>query len=231
MLTLVAASRVSRADFPGVTALGRCLRRLADYQSIAVRLTSENQRPLGAVYNEAIDAATPDDILVFVHDDVSIDDWMFSRRLDDALRQFDVVGVAGNERVQPGQVTWYLQPDPAAGPDLSKWDDIHLSGAVYHGGASGGGHLSLYGPSPRPVRLLDGLFMAARADRLLATGVRFDPALGFHFYDLDFCLSAHRAGLSIGTWPIALTHASGGGSVHSTAWSDSRRLFVRKWYS
>lgn len=50
--------------------------------------------------------------------------------------------------------------------------------------------------------------------------VRFDPALGFHLYDLDFCRSAIEARLKIGTWQIANTHASDGGSVQSGAWAQ-----------
>ena len=41
-------------------------------------------------------------------------------------------------------------------------------------------------------------------------GALFDPALRFHLYDLDFCRTAHTKGLSVGTWPLAVTHQSGG---------------------
>jgi GT2 family glycosyltransferase len=79
------------------------------------------------------------------------------------------------------------------------------------------------------VAVLDGVFLAARAGRLQESGVRFDPSLGFHLYDLDFCRSAEAAGLRIGTWPIALTHASSGDSIRSSAWAASLELYFRKW--
>ncbi len=49
-----------------------------------------------------------------------------------------------------------------------------------------------------------------RGGRLERSGVRFDPRFAFHYYDLDVCRSARRAGLSLGTWPLPLVHASGG---------------------
>lgn len=70
--------------------------------------------------------------------------------------------------------------------------------------------------------------MAVRARTLKDSGVRFDPALGFHFYDLDFCRAATAAGLRLGTWPIAISHRSAGESMQSQAWRDSRALYWRK---
>ena len=58
--------------------------------------------------------------------------------------------------------------------------------------------------------------------------LRFDPALGFHFYDLDFCRSAEAAGLRLGVWPLAITHQSSGQSVQSPAWERSCRLYLQK---
>jgi GT2 family glycosyltransferase len=233
MLTLVCATRTSVQDFHTQTLLGRCLPRLGEFMPFGLQLFANNTQPLGECYNAAIDAAAEGDALVFVHDDVRIDDWMLGQRLQDALNVFDVVGVAGNRRCQAGQVTWYLQP-PAPnkeGQMHAPWDSEHLSGAIWHGPTAPGapGNMSNYGPSPAPVALLDGVLIAARADRLRASGVRFDAALGFHFYDLDFCRSATAAGLKLGTWPIAITHASGGSSVQSQAWIDAQKVYWRKW--
>ena len=69
--------------------------------------------------------------------------------------------------------------------------------------------LDVFGPAPMPVQLLDGVFLAARADTLRRSGVRFDPCFAFHYYyDLDLSRSARRAGLSLGTWPLPLVHAT-----------------------
>ena len=210
--------------------LGLSLRHMEPFGPFGLQLFALNTRSLGACFNEVIDSAAPDDILAFIHDDVSIDDWHIGHRLDEALTQFDVVGVAGNRRRQPNQETWWMLPSRPVeeGRILDQCDINFLSGAIAHGRPPYAS-LSIYGPSPSAVALLDGVFLAARAGRLQASGVRFDPRLAFHHYDLDFCRNASAAGLRIGTWPIALTHASGGESVQSPAWAESVEIYLRKW--
>jgi len=58
--------------------------------------------------------------------------------------------------------------------------------------------------------------------------VLFDPRFDFHFYDMDFCRTARKAGLRLGTWPICLTHQSGG-NFASDAWKEKCRLYREKW--
>ena len=237
MLVLVCASRASQQAFPVQTLLGASLARLGEFMPFALRLFPNNSRALGACYNEALDAAAADDVLAFIHDDVRIDDWMLGQRLMDALSHFDVAGVAGNRRRQAGQFAWYLQPPVVAdkGQLHAPWDSDHLSGAIVHtGGAhsqAGTDSVSVYGPSPAEVALLDGVLIAARVRTLRDSNLRFDASLGFHFYDLDFCRAARAAHLRLGTWPIALSHASNGASIQSTAWERSRALYFQKWQS
>jgi hypothetical protein len=231
-VVVVCATRATRAGFEEQALLARCLPRLRRCAPVALRLQLGNTAPLAEVYNAAIDQAAPEDVLVFVHDDVHVDDWLAAQRLSEALGHFDIVGVAGNRRRQPGQLAWYLQPpyrDEQGRLRHDAWDHPHLSGAVAHGTAPGASAVSSYGPAPQAVRLLDGLFLAARAATLQRSGVRFDPALGFHFYDLDFCRTAEAAGLKLGTWPLALTHASTGASIRSPAWAQARTAYLRKW--
>jgi GT2 family glycosyltransferase len=47
---------------------------------------------------------------------------------------------------------------------------------------------------------------------------------------MDFCREAKRRGLRLGTWPIAITHASGG-AFGSVQWSKERRVYFKKWKS
>ena len=230
MLHLVSATRLSRERFMRESLLGKCLPRIGEYEQVGLTLFAENQRPIGVCYNEVIDSAAPDDILVFVHDDVYIDDWFLNARLTDALNHFDVIGVAGNQRLQPNQEAWHLEPGSSLrDPNNLRRDTAYLSGAVAHGASPASASLTKFGPSPSRVAVLDGVFLATRALSLNETKVRFDPALGFHFYDLDFCRSATQAGLRLGTWPIALTHQSRGESIFSQAWSDSLDAYLDKW--
>ncbi len=230
MLTFVTATRLSDEAFWAHSPLARSLKAVAGLMPLRLQVAAQNTQPLAEVYNSAIRASGPNEILVFVHDDVAIDDWMAGARLREALGHYDVVGVAGNRRRQPGQQTWYMKPGPLVDGryHITERDSEWLSGAVRHGEPDENS-FSAYGPAPAAVALLDGVLLAARGEVLKARGVWFDPQFSFHFYDLDFCRSAEQAGLRMGTWPLALTHTSKGASVMTDAWAQTCLLYLRKW--
>jgi GT2 family glycosyltransferase len=221
-LWFVSATRETREAFDRKAPLARSLARVSGSSPFVLAVAYANTLPLPDVYNRAIDAAGADDTLLFVHDDVWIDDWRIASRLDEALAAYDVAGVAGNRRRVPRQEGWIL-----AG-DTREQDVGHLSGAIAHG-APGAGEVHAYGPAPADAKLLDGVFLAARARVLKAAGVRFDAQFPFHFYDTDFCRACERAGLRMGTWPIALTHASMGSGWTSPGWEAAYRAYLAKW--
>ncbi len=117
------------------------------------------------------------------------------------------MGVAGNRHLLPGHSTWCFNP-------LSGRLDLpNLVGAIHHGSPLHS-TLDAYGP--------------ARAGVLQQAGVRFDPDLAFHFYDLDLCRTALVAGLRLGVWPLPLIHASGG-NFGSPSWQAALALYHQKW--
>lgn len=217
----VSATRSPKAAFDAGSPLARSLARVADYAPFVLAVAHANAQPLALAYNQAIDRAADDDALVFVHDDVAFDDWCVVDRVAEALARFDVAGVAGNRERRPRQRSW-LDAE-----DLARIADSHLSGAIAH---RAGDRVvpNRYGPAPAPVKLLDGVFLAARAGTLRAAGVRFDARFPFHYYDMDFCRSCERAGLRLGTWPIALTHMSGG-EPSGPAFEAAAQAYFAKW--
>jgi GT2 family glycosyltransferase len=115
-------------------------------------------------------------------------------------------------------------------PTEFAWDDrAHLSGSVAHG-TRPFGSVSFFGPVPAECELLDGVFIAARTAALLKNEVFFDSRFDFHFYDMDFCRSARQRGLHLGTWPICLTHQSGG-AFGTPPWQLKYREYMEKWGS
>ena len=223
-LLIVTATRVAPGAFVEGTLLGRSLRRLSFDDRLEARPVFNNGAGLAAIYNRQICEENREKILLFVHDDLWLDDCFIYERLTQALDVFDVVGVAGNTRRQPRQPSWNFVSDQ---PFV--WDDRrHLSGVVGHGDQPGG-DLNRYGlpPGVRCV-LIDGLFIATRCETLLRTGVRFDERFMFDFYDLDFCRTAEAADLRIGTWPIAVTHASVG-KFGSPTWRVGLHAYLEKW--
>jgi hypothetical protein len=68
---------------------------------VAARIAFRNTLGLPAVYNAALEQADEGDTLLFVHDDVSLDDWRVGERVREALDRLDVIGVVGNRRRAP----------------------------------------------------------------------------------------------------------------------------------
>jgi len=222
MIEIVSATRLPEREFWSNTALGHSLRRLEDDVRLVAHIAFENQRGLPDVFNARINSPQGHDILVFVHDDVWIDDYFLADRVISGLNEFDVIGIAGNRRRVPNQPAWAFVDDKFT------WDaKTNLSGSVAHGSHPFGG-VSVFGPVPAECELLDGVFLAAKKPKLNAAGVQFDPCFDFHFYDMDFCRSARKEDLRLGTWPICLTHQSGG-AFGSAQWHAKHHLYKEKW--
>lgn len=222
MINIVSATRLTEEDFWEKSALGLSLLRLQFDKRLKPCIAYENKLGLPSVYNAQIVAATNDDILVFVHDDVWVEDLFFADRIIDGLKTFGVIGVAGNKRRLPNQPGWNFS-NINFEPDAPEF----WSGIVAHGQTSWSGVL-LFGPSFAECELLDGVFLAAHRKTLVERSVFFDPRFDFHFYDLDFCRTARLKQMKIGTWPISLTHQSAG--VFGTPqWRAMYRLYIEKW--
>lgn len=220
---LVTATRSNRDTFLRESALGRSLSQLQDLNvPFQLYLAECNTSPLALHYNRAIQQAPNGQVLVFVHDDVSLLDRYLVERLEEAMKQFDVIGVVGNRVMRPRQPAWSF-PEK-----LGHWDIAHrLLGAVHHELPDGQQVFSRFGDTRCNAAVIDGLFIAARADTLRENLVAFDPALAFHFYDLDFCVQLNKAGLRTGVWPIAISHGSAGG-YGSDAWKQAYTIFCKK---
>jgi hypothetical protein len=219
---IVSATRMSEGEFWADSALGQSLRSLAADRRIVANVAFNNQRGLPEIYNARIGQGGEDRILVFIHDDVWIDDLFFVDRLVSALGQFDVVGVAGNSVRLPRQAGWGFLDASLTPSNL-----VDLRGSISHG-AHPFGKTDAFGESPAPCELLDGVILATRKARLQTLNVQFDPLFKFHFYDIDFCRSARQAGLSVGAWPLYLTHQSKG-AFRSESWKDTYAVYLEKW--
>jgi len=277
----IVATRHDEDAFFRSSLLAQSLEQLSNRADLLLEPAFQSSAGLAAVYNPAIERSEPGDRLVFIHDDVYVDDWHLDVRLQQALSVYDVVGVAGATVRQPGQPAWWATeargqlnvtaPGTQSGAikhikprKRRAWARLIESGLAHlplgrgawreqwnvnpdgtcslkplsqkgtsapsspHAG-SGTGRLDTFGPTPASVNLLDGVFIAARADRLKESAVRFDPRFKYHFYDLDFCRQCEAAGLSMGTWPIALTHGSYGS--WGDAWRKSKNIYLDKWRS
>ena len=220
---IISATKLSENDFWSKSALGLSLKRhLKQDARLSFKVAFENSRGLSDIFNDCIDQADDDAILAFIHDDVWIDEANFADAVIAGLERFDVIGVAGNRRITPNHSGWAF-----IGPQLARDEQSNLSGSVAHG-KSAFGLVSDFGEVPAECELMDGVFLAAKKSTLKQNNVQFDPQFDFHFYDLDFCRSARKAGLRLGTWLVRMTHQSHGafGSPH---WREKYQLYINKW--
>ena len=219
---IVSATRRPQSDFSSQTALGRSLDRLAHDGRLKVLIATSNSRGLPLVYNEMLDQASDNSVLVFMHDDLWIDDYYMIQRVLEGLEQFDIIGLAGNRRRAAHQPAWHYVNMQF------QWDDPeNLSGVISHG-PHPGGKVQYYGSAPAACELLDGVFLAAKKSTLMEHNVRFDPRFDFHFYDMDFCRTARQNGLRLGTWPICMTH-QGAGVFGTPEWRRNHETYIAKW--
>ena len=123
---LASATRLEAAAFWSDTLLGRSLRQ-PQHRQLVARISFANRQPLAVAYNAAIEAAPANAVLLFCHDDLDLGPEPLGPHLEVALLRFDLVGVAGNQRQQNGQLAWWL--DPRSGG----LDHPFLSGALRHG--------------------------------------------------------------------------------------------------
>ena len=220
-LSIVAATPRTEVDFFAHTWLGESLLRLqATGLDLSLHLFFENRNGLSQVYNHALTQVIANAPVLFVHDDVSLQDLYLVEKLTLALQQFDLVGVAGGT------------PPPGHCPPSWFSPEYELSGFIAHGAQPNRSALQpkmldYFGPSPQPCRFVDGMFLATVPQRLLNAGVRFDPQFQFDHYDLDLCLMAQQQGLRVGTWPIWIAHGSTG-QHESPASQVSAQRFLQK---
>lgn len=172
---------------------------------------------LTSAYNQGLKQAKYD-IVVFCHDDISIDTKQWGSKL---LKQFEknpefgIIGVAGS-KVMPASGKWWEDPKK-------------MYGRVQH--TSGGkSWLSAYsedlGQHLEEVVNVDGVFFAADKTRIKAT---FDESVeGFHFYDVVFSFDNYLEGVKVGvTTQIRINHKSIGET--NDAWETNRINFTEKY--
>ena len=196
-----------------------------DYSGdIECNIEFNNTEALSKVYNKFIINDLKDYIVVFVHDDCIIEDMALIQKLRASMMEFDVVGLAGiKEPITIKEpALWHLMGDRS-----------QYSGAVAHftGNDDVERFMTSFGVTPARVILLDGVFLAVNVEKCLEKNVRFDktnPAR-FHYYDVDFSLTANKAGLKLGTWPIWVTHKSHGLTKPDEEFYKGQEWFIKKW--
>jgi len=190
-------------------------------------VVKENTKGLPEVYNSFIQEDNKDKILLFVHDDVELQDLFLVEKLNES--PWDITGLAGASQFSFQEKNlWHI-----CAPRES------YSGSVSHPYAIQENNqlkvdptrqiTTYFGPWPQRCLVLDGLFLAVNVERALETGWRFDERHTFHHYDISSCLAANEKKLKMGTVPIYVTHYGLGDSYMTPEWDKSNEIFKKNW--
>ncbi|MFA6054068.1 MAG: glycosyltransferase [Thermodesulfovibrionales bacterium] len=227
---IVTATTANEANFKQRSMLAQSLCMFPSLSNLKINIFYDNfgnqRRGLGTIYNLFLRSEYKEEILLFVHDDVFLNDWHIAHRLNDAIQHFDVIGLAGNTNPDFNEPAWNLAWNRVKYPNGLQPVE-YKSGSVTHM-YKGEIIANYYGESPRECQLLDGLFLALNTKRILEKSVRFDEQFEFNFYDLDFCRQCLSKNIRLGTWPIAVTHASEG-DFETPEWISAKEKYLLKW--
>ena len=205
------------------TPLVQSLNTIKDDVSLVVN--ANNRTGLSQCYNRQLtaDNLIKHDIVLFVHDDVFIDDLKLKGKLYTAMNdlEYDIVGVAGAGEIKISKpVLWHLISN------RKTW-----SGAVSHPiDSSSKLSVTSFGPWPQRCLIMDGVFLAVDLKRALETGWKFNENYTFHHYDLSSCLDANQKKMKMGTYPIYITHNSPGlRDVNDETFQKSQQTFIEEY--
>ena len=181
-----------------------------------------NKDNIGKHYNKVLKMGVDEgyDCVVLMHDDVKMDDYGWSDKVQETFKEYDVVGLAGAKHITVREpALWHL---------MSTQND--WSGAVAHRANDKQIYVTNFGPTPSRCLVLDGLFLAIKVSSI-TDKTRFDeniPAIAHH-YDIDFCLTCNENKLKLTTCPIWAVHNSPGLKNPSQEFITSQKYFLDKW--
>jgi len=183
-----------------------------------------NQDSIFKGYEKALQKVKPDDsdIIILCHDDIQIDmpPQSFVKILSLLQNKtYGFIGPAGTTHLSENAVWW----------DQALWKEGKHRGAVHHINPEGKKYFTHYGAFEEVV-VLDGLFLAARADLIKKVGLEkpyyFEGK--WDFYDIYYTYEAHKQNYENHTVPIKITHLSRGELAGRDSWHKNRLAFINE---
>lgn len=184
---------------------------------------TKNKESLSKRYNQYLTSNTDNDsIIVFIHDDVFIEDAMMITKLRNYHQQYDIIGVAGGVNMQiKSPALWHIMCG-GFGPNLRGFAGHAINGTDQN-------FITNFGPAPSRVSVIDGLFMSVNVEAVKNKNWQFNENYSFHHYDIASCLDANTKRLKIGVVPIWLTHRSHGLQEYDSKFIESQKTFLEEY--
>ena len=164
----------------------------------------------------------PSDIIILCHDDIEIQmaPALFIAILSTLQnKKFGFLGPAGTTKLSDSGVWW----------DHNLWKEGFHRGEVVHLTGEGKSDFTRYGPFEQ-VAVLDGVFLAARAEVLEEIGLE-KPTMftgEWDFYDIYYTDCAAKLGYENHAAPIKMIHNSRGELVGRDSWHKNREAFIKE---
>ena len=171
---------------------------------------------LTQVYNKALKEAS-NDIVLLCHDDIMFDTKSWGRKLLKHFEESDygILGVAGTTNL-PASGRWWEDQSKMVGivnheSDGKRWESKYSKNWINE---------------IIDTVIVDGLFIAVHKNKIKNNFG--EDIKGFHFYDLDFCVSNYLEDVKIGViFDIRITHKSVGQT--NEQWEINREYFLEKY--
>lgn len=188
-----------------------------------LHFVTQNKTGLPEVYNEFLDKSFTQ--VLFVHDDIWIDDAGFLSKLEEGHKKYDIIGVAGGlTPTLKAPALWHIMCGGFQGGNLRGFAGHYLSDNTTS--------ITNFGPSPSRVAIIDGAFMSVNVTKTSKVDWKFNENYTFHHYDISSCIDANKKQLKIGVVPILTYHNSPGlRDINDKVFNENQAKFLKEYAS
>lgn len=214
LLIVICTATKAIEDFEKLPIYKSLNKQCSTNPNVDFHLFTDNKRGLSECYNEVLkDPKNKNKIVLFVHDDVELNDLFLYEKLVNS--PYAITGLAGAKSFDKTsqRLAWHLS--------APREDYV---GEVAHT-SEGKVWTTVFGPTQSRTLTIDGLFIACKVNDLLEKGLEFDENFNFHFYDIAFCLRANEKKVTCGVLPITVIHHGLGDSMLTEDWEQTQVKF------
>jgi hypothetical protein len=217
-IRFVTATQTNKKDFLANKPLGLFLEKTGYLKNSTI--IENNKDGLSKIYNKFLTEEYKKEYVIFLHDDVLIEDLFFEEKIQLAFEKYDIIGLAGakNCDLSVEKCAWHLMTSPQ-----------NYVGEVAHS-KNKKAWTTVFGSTDQRALLLDGLFIGVNVEMALSKNLKWDENFDFHHYDIAFCLNANTLKIKAGVFPLRVVHYGLGDSMLSESWENSNSKF-KKIYS
>ena len=189
-----------------------------------LQFVTKNKTGLSEAYNKFLTKNYSQ--ILFIHDDMWIDDAGFLTKLEEGHKQYDIIGLAGGlNPVIKAPALWHIMCGGFHGNNLRGFAGHYLPDGITTS-------ITNFGPSPARVAIIDGVFISVNVNKTKEVNWMFNENYTFHHYDISSCIDANKKKLKIGVVPILSYHNSPGlRDINDKTFVENQTKFLQEYAS